>query len=108
MGWNYFDSKDASIIRNREKVASFDDYIKWYQALGEKINPSVKRLATSVEKDDLIWMRDKNHVYYLGRCTGQYIFNTDSEMVKHDACNQVPVEWHLIGNDRDGKVPGVK
>jgi hypothetical protein len=65
----------------------------------------IERLAQRVQKDDLIWTRDKLGGYWLGQITGSYRFDRSEDAGKWDLNNIRPCKW-LRQPLRDFDVPG--
>lgn len=107
MGWCFYGSENDQLVKEREKVRSFQEYVDWYSKYDSKgVNPSVSRL-NELQKDDIVWMYSKNEgKYYVGRCTDTYRFNSSSEACKYDACNQASVDWYYYCDKGSGKLPG--
>jgi len=114
MGWSFFNEENIS-VEERLSVKKFDDYCKladrkrpdssqpFYKAYG-----SVKRLAKQVTVGDIVWMRSRNGIYYIGRvCEGSdWTFNNDAYSL--DACNQrTHIKWKKLEDEGDEScVPG--
>lgn len=107
LGWGYHEE----YLKYGKKISTFGEYVKFVESLGDKVNKNVERLATQVQKGDLVWLRH-NGRYYLGRISekSSWFYNSNfSEIANADANNQISnVEWHLVSEHADEcSVPGV-
>ena len=107
LGWSFCDNEDVT-EEMRKSIKKFDeDYYreaqKHYKAFG-----SVKRLAKDVREGDLIWMRDENGIYYLGRVGKNSTWSFNNDAFEIDACNQISdVDWKKLEDEGDEScVPG--
>lgn len=66
---------------------------------------TVRRLAEKAKCGDLVWNRDSNGAYWLGRITGPWRFDASPEASKWDLNNVRDCEW-LSRSYRDWEVPG--
>jgi len=65
------------------------DYGAWRAALNAMKN--------RMQINDLIWTRDLQGNYFLGRITSDWFYETSSECAKADIVNVRKCEWHKIG-----------
>lgn len=105
MGWSLKHSNDTVIPQSdRESIGSnFDMYVKFANTYPDYKYNAVKRLATEVNENDIIWMRDKG-LYYISRVgkDSKWRFNASKEAEDRDASNQRNIiEWHLAGDEGD-------
>lgn len=66
--------------------------------------PALKAIKIKMEINDLIWTRDLQGIYHLGRITGDWYYNTSKKCEKADLVNVRPCEWLKVGTI--GAVPG--
>lgn len=66
--------------------------------------PAWNALYHKMEIDDLIWTRDRDGVYYLGRITSAWFYDTSKEASQADIVNVRKCDWKKIGTI--GTVPG--
>ena len=57
-----------------------------------------------IEIGDLIWIRDTQGLYYIGKISSDWIYKTDDASILHDFPNQRNCIWKKIGNS--SFVPG--
>ena len=61
-------------------------------------------IAKKMQIDDLVWTRDEQGCYYLGRVVGDWFYDTTEAAKKADIVNVRKCEWHKIGTAE--KIPG--
>jgi hypothetical protein len=61
-------------------------------------------LLNRVKKDDLIWFRGFDNVYYLSRITGDWEYSSDEENRKADIINFRDAEIYQVGTNVPGKL----
>jgi len=87
-----------------KKPVSKEEYIK----MGEKIygdsswRSNTESLLYKMKHDDLVWFRDTNGIYYLGRIKGDWEYRDGDKNLRTDIINVRPVELYKV----DSRVPG--
>lgn len=66
--------------------------------------PAVKALKERVKIDDLIWTRDIQGIYYLGKITSDWRYEHSEEFKIADMVNIRSCDWYKVGSI--GSVPG--
>jgi hypothetical protein len=85
-------------------VNSKEDYKKLALAVEDyKPSPAI-RFAFSASINDLVWTRNKQGVYFLGKITGNWYYDASEEAKRFDIPNQRKCEWKKIGNQEN--IPG--
>ncbi len=85
---------------------SWDEYIEAaeHPNLYKRV-PNVRFLKNRVRENDLVWTRDPDGIYYLGRVTSRWQYLADEKSVRADVVNFVRCELHQVGlDDVPGKV----
>jgi hypothetical protein len=59
--------------------------------------PAVNGLHNRMTTGDLIWSRDWNNVYYLGKVSGEWEYSTNESHRKADIVNFRKCEWFKVG-----------
>ena len=100
--------KDVS-DEKREKIETFEDFEQFAEDQYNKNYLSVKKLATEVKVNDIIWIRSEGK-YYFGRVCedSKWRFKPDLEEKELDAANQLSnIYWHAASDWADEtSVPG--
>lgn len=65
---------------------------------------AINAMINKVRINDLIWTRDWNGIYYLGRITSDWYYNKSSENTSADIVNVRNCDWVKIGTEE--AVPG--
>ncbi len=60
--------------------------------------PAVNALQSRMEDGDLCWTRDLDGYYYLGRVTGPWRYESDSEHILADIVNVRSCTWIKVGS----------
>ena len=66
--------------------------------------PALNAIGNNIDIDDLIWARDKQGVYYLGRITSEWRYETEKKFVDADVVNIRSCQWYKAGTVES--VPG--
>jgi len=68
--------------------------------------PAINAIKNRMALNDLCWTRDWNGVYYLGRITGDWIYQGSKENIDADIVNVRSCDWERVGpcNNVPGKV----
>lgn len=99
-GWPLEESEGVVEWENYERLATAlyyenGDYGWW---------PAANALHNRMQIGDLVWSRDWNGVYFLGRVAGQWEYTVDLEHRRADIVNYRRCEWYKVGVA--DKVPG--
>jgi len=65
---------------------------------------AMNAIKNRIQVDDLIWTRDWQGNYFLGRILGEWYYDTRDECSNADIVNVRKCEWHKIGTEQ--AVPG--
>lgn len=79
LSWNEYHSQASKIYGDKS----------WKAALNA--------IKNRIKIDDLIWTRDKQNNYYLGRITGDWKYQSDQENLDADVINIRDCDWVKIG-----------
>ena len=72
--------------------------IKAYYNNGDKSwKPALNAIYYKMEIDDLIWTRDWQGIYYVGRITSKWYYDTSSECKLADMINVRKCDWQKVG-----------
>lgn len=89
-------------LAGTETAPSRDEYIAKTKARWGSV--ASINFARDVRKNDLIWVRGKNGIYYLGRIDGDWRYSDASQALALDIPNQRPCHWIEVGSGEN--VPG--
>lgn len=87
--WKHYESKATEI---------------YYEAGDKGWWPAVNAIHNRMKIGDLVWSRNWDGVYFLGRVTGEWHYDDTGEHYRADIINFRTCEWHRIGVA--DKVPG--
>jgi hypothetical protein len=65
---------------------------------------SVAVIQRKMKGDDLVWIRRKDGIYYIGRITGEWVYAVGQDAQGADVGSTRPVEWYRVGSEDE--VPG--
>ncbi len=79
------------------KAASLENY-------GTSWTAALNAIKNRMQIDDIIWTRDWQGNYFLGRITSDWYYDTSQECANADIVNVRKCEWHKVGTEE--AVPG--
>jgi hypothetical protein len=59
--------------------------------------PALNAMYNRIQKDDLIWTRDWQGIYYIGRILGDWYYETSKDCEKADIVNVRKCDWQTVG-----------
>lgn len=95
VGWP-LDERPGSAEQYLEKGAERYGNSSWRRAF--------RSLIEKVEEDDLIWFRDFEGIYYLGRITGGWEYRDQEANIRADLINVRPAEIYEVDRTVPGKL----
>ena len=99
IGWGFQGEKPPTSVKEFYRRAKKKFSGKgWQGAANAIISPDGK----GMEIGDLVWMRNLEGTYYLGRITGGWEYNHSGEFGEHDIVNMRPCDLHRV----DKRIPG--
>jgi hypothetical protein len=98
IGWPVYTTRETLTSKQYLKQAR-TEYAKGKSNMPAAINAIVERMNI----DDLVWTRDWQNNYFLGRVTGSWRYEKGEKWKSNNIHNARDCEWHYIGTE--DKVP---
>ena len=96
VGWPVYTTRDSLTEKQILKLARTR-----YAGGGKKFPGGLRAMVEVVQIDDLVWLRDDENIYHLGRVLSDWryvgVLNAGDEWDDNDIHNIRDVEWHQIG-----------
>ena len=94
------------ISEKTEESVEWDEYLKTASKMyGDKSwKTALNAIKHKMQVDDLIWTRDRQNNYYLGRITSDWQYQSEIENLEADVVNTRNCDWVKIGTVES--VPG--
>lgn len=93
VGWQIDYTKEPIDWETYEKEAT-----KIYYDKGDKSwRPAINAIHNRMKLDDLIWTRDWQGVYYVGRITSDWYYDTSRDCEQADMINVRKCDWQKVG-----------
>ncbi len=100
VGWQIEYETEPVLWETYEKIAREKYCINGSRSWSSALNA----IYRDIKQDDLIWTRDKQGIYYIGRIKGDWRYETSPDCKKADIVNVRGCEWHKVGTV--GDIPG--
>ena len=102
IGWRL----DEKNLEKFKKESNFENYKKLVLEQYNKDNglKKVINCYSEIEKDDLIWARDRDNIFYICRVTDKWKYNYENDNEVNDIFSYFPVEYVKVGTVEE--VPG--
>lgn len=97
---------DKENLEKFKKESNFENYKKLVLEQYNKDNglKKVINCYSEIEKDDLIWARDRDNIFYICRVTGKWEYSYENDNKVNDIFSYFPVEYVKVGTVEE--VPG--
>ncbi|WP_181308253.1 hypothetical protein [Rufibacter sp. XAAS-G3-1] len=93
IGWQVYCGDNQITSSYYEKKARED----YYNGKDKSWWPAWNALHNKMEVNDLIWTRDKDGIYYLGRIISDWFYDTSEEASRADMVNVRKCDWQKVG-----------
>ena len=102
IGWRL----DEKNLEKFKEESNFENYKKLVLEQYNKDNglKKVINCYSEIEKDDLIWARDRDNIFYICRVTDKWKYNYENDNEVNDIFSYFPVEYVKVGTVEE--VPG--
>ena len=97
---------DEENLEKFKKESNFENYKKLVLEQYNKDTGLKKAINcySEIEKDDLIWARDRDNIFYICRVTGKWEYSYENDNKVNDIFSYFPVEYVKVGTVEE--VPG--
>ena len=97
---------DKENLEKFKKESNFENYKKLVLEQYNKDTGLKKAINcySEIEKDDLIWARDRDNIFYICRVTGKWEYSYENDNKVNDIFSYFPVEYVKVGTVEE--VPG--
>lgn len=97
---------DEENLEKFKKESNFENYKKLVLEQYNKDTGLKKAINcySEIEKDDLIWARDRDNIFYICRVTGKWEYSYENDNKVNDIFSYFPVEYFKVGTVEE--VPG--
>ena len=97
---------DEENLEKFKKESNFENYKKLVLEQYNKDTGLKKAINcySEIEKDDLIWARDRDNIFYICRVTGKWEYSHENDNKVNDIFSYFPVEYFKVGTVEE--VPG--
>ena len=77
---------------------------KYYDTGDKSWWPAINAIHNRIKQNDLIWTRDWQGIYYIGRIISDWYYDTSKDCEQADMINVRKCDWRKVGTI--GAVPG--